>query len=535
MLCTGIQIETSKDQHGVEMKDKFLPILLFIFIMANIYIIPQHIYYVSPEGNDTNTGLEINTSFSTLQKAANTVSAGDSVIVMEGNYTGFDIRTSGTESSPIVFKAVNHRTIIDQPNNKTNDGINIENAYRIIIDGFKVINQPRAGIRAAVSNFIIIKNNFCTQNNTWGIFTGFTNDIIIENNTCSYSAQQHGIYVSNSGDRPALRNNECFGNTGCGIQLNADVSQGGDGIISNAVIEGNILHDNGTGGGSAINLDGVQNSIIYNNLIYNNHATGIALFMIDAAEGSKNNKVFNNTIINPSDARWTILINSGSTGNTLYNNIFINHHSFRGSISIDASSLQNFFSDYNIIVDRLSNDDGETNISLSDWQNLGYDLHSQIAVSDNLLFTNPGSGDFHLLAGSQAIDTGTQLVISFVTNDIVNILRPQGNGFDIGAYEFSSVTGINTNEIIKGFELYQNYPNPFNPATSIIYTVPKTSYVTLKIYNVLGEEIETLENTERSAGTYEIKFNAGNLANGIYLYKLNAGIFSATKKLILLK
>ena len=527
------------------MLTKFFPILMLIFLMLSTLIFPQKTYYVSTTGKDQNTGLSPDAAFLTLQQAADVAAAGDSVIVLEGNYTGFDIRTSGTENLPIVFKAANQNVVIDQHNYKTNDGINIENANWIVIDGFKVINQPRAGIRVAVSDFVIIKNNYCTSNNTWGIFTGFTNDILIENNTCSYSTQQHGIYVSNSGDRPIVRNNKCFNNTGCGIQLNADVSQGGDGIISNAVIKANILHDNGAGGGSAINLDGVQNSVVYNNLIYNNHATGIALFMIDGAEGSKNNKVYNNTIINPQDARWAMLVNNGSTGDTLYNNIFINHHSFRGSISVDQSSIQNFCSDYNIVVDRLSNDDGESNMSLADWQKLGYDIHSKIAAPEDQLFVNSGIGDCHLLAGSQAVDAGTGLVSSVVTDDITNVSRPRGNGFDIGAFEYNGTAGISYEQKIEDFKLYQNFPNPFNPSTKIKYTISKTGFVNLKVFNILGQEISTLVNGEQSAGTYEVEFsfNSGSIydgnlvkiANGIYLYRLTAGNFSSTKKMILLK
>ena len=527
------------------MRNKLLPVFIIIIIFLIKPVFSQHTYYVSKNGKDSNNGLSISNSFLTLQKAANMVSTGDSVIVFEGNYVGFDIRTSGSENSPIVFKAVNQNVIINKPNYKTSDGINVENANWIVIDGFKIVNQARAGIRAAVSNFIVIKNNYCTQNNYWGIFTGFTNDIILENNICSYSVQQHGIYVSNSGDRPTVRNNECYGNNGCGIQLNADASQGGDGIITNAVINGNILYDNGTGGGSAINLDGVQNSIIYNNLIYNNHATGIALFMIDGAEGSKNNKVYNNTIINPAYARWAMLINSGSTGDTLYNNIFINHHNFRGSISVDASSINNFFSDYNIIVDRLSIDDGESSMSLANWQKLGYDLHSQIAMPEDQLFINSVSGNFHLITGSQAINTGTSLVSNLVSSDITGLSRPQGDGIDIGAYEYSPETGIYKEETVNTFQLYQNYPNPFNPSTKIRYNIPKTSFVSLKIYNMLGKEIETLVDEEQPPGLHEVTFSLENLtkrfhfktgyASGIYICRLLAGDYSAAKKIVLLK
>ena len=93
---------------------------------------------------------------------------------------GFDVRTNGTSQQPIVFKAIGNNVTINEHNPITNDGINIEGADWIEVDGFNVINQPRAGIRIVVSDFVKIKNNTCTNNYKWGIFTGFTNDILIE-------------------------------------------------------------------------------------------------------------------------------------------------------------------------------------------------------------------------------------------------------------------------------------------------------------------------------------------------------------------
>ena len=85
------------------------------------------------------------------------------------------------------------------------------------------------------------------------------------------------------------------------------------------------------------------------------------------------------------------------------------------------------------------------------------------------------------------------------------------------------------------FSLEQNYPNPFNSLSSIKYSIPKSSQVTLKIFNTLGEEIATLVNEEKLAGTYELKWNASNLPSGVYFYNLQAGIFFQTRKMILLK
>jgi hypothetical protein len=85
------------------------------------------------------------------------------------------------------------------------------------------------------------------------------------------------------------------------------------------------------------------------------------------------------------------------------------------------------------------------------------------------------------------------------------------------------------------FGLSQNYPNPFNPSTMIIYSIVQRSFVTLKIYDALGKEVTTLVNGEREQGSYQVNFNAGNLANGIYFYRLTAGNTTAVKKMILLK
>jgi hypothetical protein len=87
----------------------------------------------------------------------------------------------------------------------------------------------------------------------------------------------------------------------------------------------------------------------------------------------------------------------------------------------------------------------------------------------------------------------------------------------------------------KEFSLSQNYPNPFNPNTLIKYQLPISSQVTLKVYDILGNEIETLVNAEKPVGFYEVEFNASKLSSGFYIYKITAGNFVSTKKMILIK
>jgi len=88
---------------------------------------------------------------------------------------------------------------------------------------------------------------------------------------------------------------------------------------------------------------------------------------------------------------------------------------------------------------------------------------------------------------------------------------------------------------VSNFELAQNYPNPFNPTTKISYSVADQTMVTLKVYDVLGKEVATLVNEVKAAGQYDVSFNAANLATGMYIYKLQAGDFVSSKKMMLVK
>jgi hypothetical protein len=93
----------------------------------------------------------------------------------------------------------------------------------------------------------------------------------------------------------------------------------------------------------------------------------------------------------------------------------------------------------------------------------------------------------------------------------------------------------NVNALPAECTLHQNYPNPFNPATRIEYELPASSRVSLTVYDVLGREIQTLVDERQSAGNHSVTFNAGNLPSGVYFYRVQAGNYSATKKLLLLK
>lgn len=103
-----------------------------------------------------------------------------------------------------------------------------------------------------------------------------------------------------------------------------------------------------------------------------------------------------------------------------------------------------------------------------------------------------------------------------------------------GSYKYSDEVDVNF-IFENDFRISQNYPNPFNPSTTIEYQIPKTSFVTIKVYDVLGKEIVTLINEENSAGIHEVNFEPKDLTSGLYLYKISAGGFEQTRKMLFLK
>lgn len=176
------------------------------------------------------------------------------------------------------------------------------------------------------------------------------------------------------------------------------------------------------------------------------------------------------------------------------------------------------------------------------WQdNSGYEHAFNVLRKDGLPF---GPGSF------KPIGTAPQNATVYIDSTVVVDSTYTYAVFAYNVYGFSDTSNFATiilkpvnvtpvNQVVNSFSLWQNYPNPFNPKTSIQYVIDSQQFVTLKVYDILGNEIATLVNEDKPAGEYEVEFNAssgiGNLVSGIYFYKLKAGNFIQTKKMILLK
>ncbi|MBU1973920.1 MAG: right-handed parallel beta-helix repeat-containing protein [Nanoarchaeota archaeon] len=411
-------------------------------------------YYVSPSGSDDNDCATPSTACREIRKALTLVSPGETILVADGEYLGFTVdNLDGLPGQPITIKAEGSGAVITPTTDRGSpdrDNIFITFSDYIIIDGLTSFNAPRAGIRVDGSHNVIVKNGVFGNNGRWGIFTNHANNILIENNEAYGSVVQHGIYFSNSADNPTIRGNLIHDNTQNGLHVNGDLSSGGhagvegDGIISGALIENNIIYNNGlNGAGAAINMDGIQDSVIRNNLLYNNHAGGITLYRINGAAGGKNVQFYHNTIDMASDTtRWALQVDQSDGPVTIRNNIIYNRNPDRGVLQLmRTTDGLNTDTDYNVFGgfpyiyhQQLTLDEWQTwqpygltpDESLT-WEALGRDLHSLIATSDELFV---GADDYHLVSSAPAIDAGINVD---VLSDIEGNTRSANPS--IGCYE----------------------------------------------------------------------------------------------------
>jgi hypothetical protein len=147
-------------------------------------------------------------------------------------------------------------------------------------------------------------------------------------------------------------------------------------------------------------------------------------------------------------------------------------------------------------------------------------------INADPLLIDPGSGNFHLQAGSPCIDAG----------DPSSPPDPDSTRADMGAFYYDQTTGIINNDVLpSGYLLLQNYPNPFNLSTTIAFTIPEDGYVTITIYDILGREVGILLEKYLPAGNHSVNFNAYKNAGGVYLYHLRAGEHEDFSKMTLIK
>jgi len=365
------------------------------------------------------------------------------------------------------------------------------------------------------------------------------------------------IYVAYATGKPIITNNTFLNNTGttdCAIlswYTNAIIlnniflnNSGPHGPVFCAyyspTISGNIISHNITtrAGGGIFNM--TSNATVTNNIIINNQSYG------GEGEGGGikcwiNDKsiIINNTIAyNSATHGGGICCNQNSDPILINNIIWGNTATYGNQVNLlEATSDPDFF-----FCDIQG---GKESFGGNGSGNNYTGLYENNIDSDPL-FVNVTFDDFHLSDNSPCIGAGIDSIeIVGVWYSVPQFCiygnprpSPAGSMPDIGACENLLGVPVGVEEEITlptEFTLEQNYPNPYNPKTSIQYAVSSRQFVSLKVYDILGNEIETLVNEEKPADTYEVTWYAEQPPSGVYFYQLRAGNFVETKKMLFLK
>jgi len=537
---------------------KSIVLKLTVLLCLGSFSLPAFgtVFFVSTNGNDSYTGTE-QQPWRTIQKAAETMTAGDSVLIRAGIYyeNVYTIRDGDDSEGPIVFACYpNEGPVIDGTGvTSGSTGFRISHSC-IQLAGLEIRNWD-TGIWITTCGHIQISD--CEVHEVWyGIgatdgahdfelnrveiyrFTGYGFDASPwEGNDC-YNGTLNDCISHTSRDPEQNVDGFALGHgTQYGFVLNRcetyDVYDGFDISARNTVLNRCSAHECAWGG-YKIWQDSVKlvNCLGYNNDVVNVEVDDSGTPHLAILQNSTffNGHVYNIAVENPQDKlRITNCILAGGDNVGLLHDVH----------------PENYQGDYNLFhIDNPPRmiSAGEQEFSLDqiasgEWTAYsGQDSHSVVVYHDSSLFSSPEDFNLHLLSSASAIDHGTP--ISAPLEDYDGLPRPSGIGFDIGAYEYQFQTNVYEDRNVlrpAGISLLQNYPNPFNPFTEISYSLCKTGNVMLIVYDVTGREIATLINQIQSSGNHRVIFDGSDLPSGVYFYNLETGQNVIVKKMVLIK
>ncbi len=529
------------------MKKIILNIILFIIP----FVITANTYYVATYGNDANPGTETQ-PWASIQKAAGTLIAGDSVFIKSGTYPERVIlQHSGAANNYIVFSNYQNDTVIIDGSGISWGGswnglFDISDKSYIQVIGLQLNNTEYAGFWIENSEHIIIRD--CKTYNTFSSGAGVWNSahIAIRNNEVELACndgEQECITVANS------HHCEIYGNT---VHHNGQGTNGGEGIdikqgshdvnvyknvvnhlnnrlgiyadawdlhTCNINISQNIIHHCSESGIAVASEAGglIENVNIYNNIIYLNKYGGIELgawsdIGFPGVKPIANIKIINNTCYKNGayDNGWGygIVIDNPDANNVIVRNNICSENSAQIAIQqIGGGGIV----DHNLFY---GNNSASGTL---------YGLDSIIA---NPLFVDANGYNFHLQNNSPAVDTGSPNDAPEV--DFDNNSRPYGNAYDLGAYELSSSFGIQND---KSGSLCKIFPNPCQDKLTVEFLGEVGQNHHLQLFDDKGSII--VDKIYSGIGSSSIICKTSHLKPGLYFMIITtAGRISGTKKLI---
>ena len=540
-------------QKRIEKNQNMKTIIINIILFIISFSVHANTYYVATNGNDTNIGTETQ-PWKTIQKAANSIVAGDTVLVKSGTYNErIIIQNSGTLNNYIVFSNYQNDTVSINGNgiswgNSWNGLFDVSDKSYIHIIGFRIMNADYGGIWVENSDHITIESNYTYNTFSSGIGVWNSSYITLKNNEIELACNDGGqecITVSNSANCEIMKNNIHNNGLGTNGGEGIDIKEGSHDInvyqnevhhlnnrlgiyadawdlhTYNINFYQNIVHHCSETGIAVASENGglIENVNIYNNLIYYNKYDGIELgewsdIGFTGVKPIKNIKIINNTCYK-----------NGSYSN-----------GWAYGINIDNPDAQNIIIRNNIcsennaqIAFQQISSGGVVDHNLFFGNNTASGtLYGTDSIIGNPLFADTNIYDFHLLSNSPAIDNGSSIDAPNIDFDSTN--RPNGSGFDIGAYEYHSSLSILNN--IQPESLFEIFPNPCSDKLTVIIKGKNYQTYTLQVFDSKGIIVRNISYDKLKNNL--IVFYTKKLKPGLYILNiLVKNQIIGTKKLII--
>ena len=542
--------------------------LSLIFVVITPGLVRTATYYVNRQhasANDDNPGTA-DLPWATIGHAAETLVAGDEVIIGSGVYNEniFFENSGDAVNGHIVYTGASGAAVVIDGTGLTdvNNGIVLNKSYIKLI-GLEISNWNENAVW--IENAAFFEMTDCLVHDVGcGIGVADGSHDFTFNRVEAYNYTLYGFDVSPSGGADSYNGtfNDCVAHTGRDRDQNVDGFALGHGTQHDFVFNRCITYDVYDGFDISSRRSTLNRCIAYNcwnggyklwqdevtlmNCIGYDCGTAIAEVDWDGDPGVTT--MMNCTFYD--DDTFTVWVENAGDMLRMTNCILAGGDNI--ALAFEQRNVSNYQGDYNLFhndnVNRAIVVGYEDEYSLSQiesgaWTTAsGQDAHSVVVQSAGDIFVAPDQMNLHLLQTASAVDRGT--ATGAPSQDYDGNLRPDGAGYDIGAFEFQKGVHVGRNRQTTGVpesaELFQNHPNPFNPATFIDYSLVQNGRVHIDIVDMLGRTVRNLISEEKTAGIHRVLWDGlddtgSRVSSGVYYYTMTAEGFSETRSLLLIR